>query len=127
MASDRRDDDRTAHPGEERRGVMPAHPIRAEHRHMSRPARYEIEIRGRATDRVLRPVIDDFRIEPTDVGTTCLIGEIHDASQLNGLLAHLTSMNVEVVGLRRLDPPRSGPAHAHQPPPPSTQGKGNQP
>ena len=53
---------------------------------------------------MLRPVVDDFRIEPTEVGTTRLTGQIRDASHLNGLLAHFTSMNVEVVELRRIDP-----------------------
>lgn len=76
---------------------------------MFRPTRYQIEIRGRASDRVLRPVIDDFRIEPTGGGTTRLTGEIRDASHLNGLLAHFTSMNVEVVELRRIDPQPSEP------------------
>ena len=71
---------------------------------MSRPTRYQIELRGRATDRVLRPVVDDFRIEPTGAGTTRLTGQIRDASHLNGLLAHFTSLNVEVIELRRLDP-----------------------
>lgn len=79
---------------------------------MSRPTRYEIQIRGRATDRVLRPLVDDFRIEPTDVGTTRLIGLIRDASHLNGLLAHFTSMNVEVIELRRLDPDPPDPTEA---------------
>ncbi|MEZ5382514.1 MAG: hypothetical protein R2754_12065 [Microthrixaceae bacterium] len=71
---------------------------------MSRPTRYEIEIHGRVTDRVLRPVVDEFRIESTEVGTTRLTGQIRDASHLNGLLAHFTSMNVQVVELRRIDP-----------------------
>lgn len=62
--------------------------------------RYEIEIRGRATGRVLRPVVDDFEIEPTGHGTTRLVGDIRDPSHLHGLLAHFTSMNVEVVSLR---------------------------
>lgn len=70
---------------------------------MTRSARYEIEMHGRATERILRPVIDDFRIEPTEHGTTRLVGEVRDASHLNGLLAHFTSMNVDVVALRRLD------------------------
>lgn len=70
---------------------------------MSTPSRYEIEVRGRPTHRVLHPVVDDFRIEPTGRGTTRLVGEIRDPSQLNGLLAHFTSMNVEVVALRCLD------------------------
>lgn len=71
---------------------------------MSEPTPYEITIRGRATERLLRPALDDFHIEHTDVGTTRLVGEIRDASHLNGLLAHFTSMNVEVVELRRIEP-----------------------
>lgn len=66
------------------------------------PTRYEIEIGGHASNRVLRPVIDEFTIELTGAGTTCLVGEIRDSSHLNGLLAHLTSLNVEMIGLRRL-------------------------
>jgi hypothetical protein len=66
------------------------------------PTRYEIEIGGHASDRVLRPVIDEFTVELTGAGTTRLIGEIRDSSHLNGLLAHLTSLNVEMIGLRRL-------------------------
>lgn len=73
---------------------------------MPRPARYEIEIRGRATTRILRPVVDDFVIEATGSGTTRLVGDVRDASHLNGLLAHFTSLNVEVIGLRRLDDPQ---------------------
>ena len=65
--------------------------------------RYEIEIGGHASDRVLRPVIDEFTIEPTEAGTTRLAGDVRDSSHLNGLLAHFTSLNVEVIGLRRLD------------------------
>ena len=66
------------------------------------PTPYEIEISGHASDRVLRPVIDEFTVELTGAGTTRLVGEIRDSSHLNGLLAHLTSLNVEVIGLRRL-------------------------
>ena len=66
------------------------------------PTRYEIEIGGHASDRVLRPVIDEFTVEQTGAGTTRLVGEIRDSSHLNGLLAHLTSLNVEMIGLRRL-------------------------
>lgn len=73
---------------------------------MPRPARYEIEIRGRANERILRPAVDDFTIEATDHGTTRLVGDIRDASHLNGLLAHFTSLNVDIVGLRRSDAPQ---------------------
>lgn len=69
------------------------------------PTSYEIEVGGPASDRVLRPVIDEFTVEVTDAGTIRLVGEIRDSSQLNGLLAHFTSLNVEVIALRQLDPP----------------------
>ncbi|MFN3257031.1 MAG: hypothetical protein ACE37B_15190 [Ilumatobacter sp.] len=65
--------------------------------------RYQIEIRGRATERLLRPVTDDFVIDTTAAGDTRLTGEIRDPSHLHGLLAHFTSMNAEVVSLSRLD------------------------
>lgn len=83
---------------------------------MRQPTRYEIEIRGRADGRALRPVIDDFRIEPTEHGTTRLIGDVQDAAHLNGLLAHFTSMNVDVVELRRLSDPDHSTDPIPQPP-----------
>jgi hypothetical protein len=84
---------------------------------MPRPTRYEIEIRGRADERILRPVVDDFRISITDHGTTRLVGDVLDASHLNGLLVHFTSMNVDVIELRRLDGPN--PSTDHPPTPPA--------
>ncbi len=71
---------------------------------MTSPTRYEIEIRGRASDRVLRPVVDEFRIVLTGAGTTRLVGEIRDPAHLHGLVAHFTSMNIELVAVRALDP-----------------------
>ena len=65
--------------------------------------RYEIEIGGHASDRVLRPVIDEFTVEFTGAGTTRVVGAIRDSSHLHGLLAHFASLNVEVLELRRLD------------------------
>jgi hypothetical protein len=73
------------------------------------PTRYEIEIGGHASDRVLRPVIDEFAVELTGAGTTRLVGAIRDSSHLNGLLAHFTSLNVDVLELRRLDHATGGP------------------
>jgi hypothetical protein len=66
------------------------------------PTRYEIELGGHASERVLRPVIDEFTVELTEAGTTRLVGEVRDSSHLNGILAHFTSLNIEVVALRRL-------------------------
>lgn len=75
--------------------------------------RYEIELRGRATDRVLRPIVDDFSIEHTTRGTTRLVGVIRDPSHLNGVLAHFTSLNVDVVLVRQIDHPTEHHTH-HQ-------------
>ena len=74
---------------------------------MSRPTRYEIELCGRLDARVLRPVIDEFDVETTENGTTRLTGDVLDASHLHGLLAHFTSLNVQVVELRRLPDPHN--------------------
>ena len=74
---------------------------------MPSSARYEIELRGLVTERILRPAVDDFRISPTEHGTTRLLGDVRDASHLNGLLVHFTSRNVDVVGLRRVDDPET--------------------
>lgn len=85
---------------------MAAHPVRRHRDAMTErtgATRYEIEIGGHASDRVLRPVVDEFTIELTTSGTTRLVGAIRDSSHLNGLLAHFTSLNVEVIELRRLD------------------------
>ena len=79
------------------------------------PTRYEIELGGHASERVLRPVIDEFAVEQTDAGTTRLVGDIRDSSHLNGLLAHFTSLNVEVIGLRRLSPDSNGNPEGDQP------------
>ncbi len=94
---------------------------------MPAPSRYEIEIRGRVTSRVLRPVVDDFTIDATRAGTTRLVGEIRDPSHLHGLLAHFSSLNVEILTLRRLDE-EAAPSLPDPPPPSSPPAqKGNQP
>lgn len=67
------------------------------------PHRHQIEILGRATERILRPVTDEFTIDTTPAGNTILTGTIRDPSHLHGLLAHFTSMNAEVVSLHRID------------------------
>ncbi len=78
---------------------------------MSEPTTYEIVLRGRPSARLLRPFIDDFTID-TRIDTcadTCgdnatetatrLVGDICDPAHLNGVLAHLTSVNVEVISI----------------------------
>ena len=66
---------------------------------MSEPTSYEIVIRGRATDRLLRPLLDDFTIDHGRHGVTRLVGDIGDPAHLHGVLAHLTSVNAEVVSI----------------------------
>ena len=78
---------------------------------MSEPTTYEIVLRGRPSARLLRPFIDDFTIDtciPTGTDTcgddaaeteTCLVGDICDPAHLNGVLAHLTSVNLEIISI----------------------------
>ena len=77
---------------------------------MNEPTTYEIVVKGRANARLLRPLLDDFsltfsagcagdgasdRVE----GVTRLIGEVRDAAHLHGVVAHLTSVNVELISI----------------------------
>ncbi|MDP4501976.1 hypothetical protein [Nonomuraea turcica] len=70
---------------------------------MSQPTTYEIVIRGRVSARLLRPLLDDFTIDHANNGVTRLVGDISDASHLHGVLAHLTSVNIEVISIAPLD------------------------
>ena len=60
---------------------------------------YEIVLRGRPSARLLRPLLDTFTFDRGDDGVTRLVGEIGDPSHLHGVLAHLTSVNVDVVSI----------------------------
>ena len=77
---------------------------------MSDRTTYEIVIRGRATARLLRPLLDTFTFDHSNEGTTRLIGEVTDAAHLHGLYAHLASVNAEVISIAPLTTPP-----AHQP------------
>ena len=66
---------------------------------MTEPTTYEIVIRGRASPRFLRPLLDDFTFDHTSSGVTRLTGEIRDAAHLHGVMAHLTSVNVELISI----------------------------
>jgi hypothetical protein len=70
---------------------------------MSESTTYEIVLRGRPSARLLRPLLDEFTINTcmdnaTDVATR-LVGDICDPAHLNGVLAHLTSVNVEIISI----------------------------
>lgn len=77
---------------------------------MSETTTYEIVLRGRASARLLRPLIDDFSVDHTVVGTTSLIGDIRDPSHLHGVLAHLTSVNAELISINPHHPITNDPA-----------------
>ena len=66
---------------------------------MSEPTTYEIVLRGQPGTRLLRPLLDDFTIDTSADRVTRLVGDIRDPAHLHGLLAHLTSVNLEVVSI----------------------------
>ncbi|RLE21652.1 MAG: hypothetical protein DRJ50_08845 [Actinobacteria bacterium] len=74
---------------------------------MPEPTSYEIVIRGRASARLLRPLLDDFTIEWPCAGSTRLIGFFTNPSHLYGVVAHLTSVNAELISItQRQEDPR---------------------
>jgi hypothetical protein len=75
---------------------------------MPQPTTYEILIRGRASTRILRPLLDDFTVEHQADGATRLVGSITDPSHLHGLLAHLTSLNAEVISVAPVQSTNTG-------------------
>ncbi len=75
---------------------------------MSEPTTFEIVIRGRATARLLRPMLDDFIFEHPGDGNTHLVGVVRDAAHLHGVVSHLTSVNVELISIVPVDRPAGG-------------------
>jgi hypothetical protein len=75
---------------------------------MPEPTTYEIVLRGRPSARLLRPLLDDFTFDHGADGVTRLVGAIGDSSHLHGVLAHLTSVNVDVISIAPTNP-----AHAN--------------
>ena len=71
---------------------------------MTTTTAYEIVIRGRATERFLRPLLDDFSIDHNVEGMTRLTGGVRDAAHLHGIVAHLTSVGAELVSIGPLTP-----------------------
>jgi hypothetical protein len=71
---------------------------------MTTATTYELVLRGRASARILRPLLDDFTLDETSPGVTRLVGPVVDPSHLHGVLAHLTSVGVELISLGPLDP-----------------------
>ncbi|MGB3412533.1 MAG: hypothetical protein WBA45_15200 [Microthrixaceae bacterium] len=74
---------------------------------MTERTTYEIVIRGRASARLLRPLLDDFTFDHSADNTTRLIGEVTDAAHLHGLYAHLASVHAEVISIAPVTLPTS--------------------
>jgi hypothetical protein len=74
---------------------------------MPEPTDYEVVIRGRASARILRPLVDDFTVDHSRAGVTRLLGTIRDASQLHGVMVHLTSVGAEVISIAPVAEPSS--------------------
>jgi hypothetical protein len=75
---------------------------------------YEIVLRGRPSARLLRPLLDAFTFDHGSDGVTRLVGEIGDRSHLHGVLAHLTSVNVDVVSIGPAPTPDDPTTHGAQ-------------
>lgn len=72
---------------------------------MNEPTTYEIVIRGHATDRLLAHLSDDFAIDHPDARTTQLTGAIRDPAHLHGVLAHLTSVAIDIISVKATEHP----------------------
>lgn len=70
---------------------------------MAEPTTYEIVLRGRPSRRLLRPLLDDFTIDTpsgtADDGVTRLVGDVGDPAHLHGIVAHLTSVNIDIISI----------------------------
>lgn len=60
---------------------------------------HELVLRGRFGHHLLGPFMDDFAVRVDEPGRTCLVGSLRDASHLHGLLAHLASINAELISI----------------------------
>ncbi len=70
---------------------------------MNEPTTYEIVIRGRASERILARLTDDFSIETIAGRHTRLVGEIRDPAHLHGVINQLTSLAIDIVSLTPAD------------------------
>ncbi len=77
---------------------------------MTTATTYELVLRGRASARLLRPLLDDFAVDHSTPGHTRLIGPVLDASHLHGVVAYLTSVGVELVSVGPVARPDPQPA-----------------
>lgn len=64
---------------------------------------YEITFTGRANG-ALRAEFDDCEVT-TGPGTTTLHAELLDQAALTGLMQRISDLGLEIVNVRRIDPP----------------------
>lgn len=83
------------------------HPFCGDSAPMRETTTYELVLRGRASTRLLQPLLDDFSVDHGHPGVTRLIGQITDPCHLHGVLAHLTCVGIELISLG----PAGAPAH----------------
>lgn len=81
---------------------------------MSERTNYEIVLRGRASARILWPLIDDFTLTQTTDGNTHLVGEIRDPSHFHGIFAHLIAVSAEVISVSPRQRPSNSDATENQ-------------
>ena len=78
---------------------------------MTTATTYEIVIKGRASTRFLRPLIDDFVIDHSVEGVTRATGDVRDAAHLHGIVAHLTSVGAELISIGPITPIQHSTTH----------------
>ena len=88
---------------------------------MTEPTTYQIVLRGNASERLLRPLLDDFAVDHPEPGRTRLSGIVTDPSHLHGVLLHLTSVAAEVISVIPVGPGRERPRPADRTDPPTKQ------
>ncbi len=71
---------------------------------------YEIVIKGRASARLLQPLLDEFALDHSSDGVTRLTGEVRDSAHLHGIVAHLTSVNAELISIGPITAPTTNPS-----------------
>lgn len=87
---------------------------------MTTTTTYEIVIKGRASARFLRPLLDEFTVDHDIEGVTRLTGGVRDASHLHGIVAHLTSVGAELISIAPITPTQQVSTHVPEPHPSTT-------
>lgn len=81
---------------------------------MNKPTTYEIVIRGRASERILGPLIDDFAVDHPVAGQSRLVGVVRDPAHLHGVVAHLTSIAAEIISVAPTNPAIDQPTNSNE-------------